>query len=538
MNKKYFFTSIFISSGVIILTLAINYAAAQAEIKYPVKELGNCASETACKNYCDKSSNTEVCLNYAEKTGLMSAEEIDKAEKFLKAGAGPGGCKTKDSCEAYCNSVSRIDECVAFAEKTGLMSGAELEEAKKIQAAKNRGVKMPACDSKKQCDAYCSEPANMEECINFAQEAGFMSGQELEDSKKMLAAIKAGAKPPPCKGKAECDVYCMQEENFNSCLDFAVAAGMIDSKDVEMARKTKGKGPGNCRGKEQCDAFCQQEGNMETCAQFAFENGMMTKEEFEMMKKTKGKGPAGCKSKEECENFCNSPDNQETCMNFAKENGLMSEGDIQRIEQGKQQFKESMNNLPPEVYSCMESSVGTEKMAKFKSGEAMPPKEIGDKMSVCFGQNIKSREPGGPGEGGSMPPGNMTPGTTGPGGCTNPEECKNFQPPPPGSGGGAPCAEGNCPPPPEGQQYQPPQPGQNPMQPGTQLPPEGSIQPPQGGPAQPPPPASTGPGTGGEMQPGVFVPPAVPSEPAPPAEQPTSSFFNSFLGFILSPFIE
>ncbi len=544
MNKKYIFASVILGLGIITLAKAVG-----SDVQYPVKELGNCVSGTACKNYCDKPANTEACLGYAEKTGLMSAEEVDKAEKFLEAGSGPGGCKTMDACESYCNSVSHIDECVDFAEKNGLMSGADLEEAKKIKAAKDRGVKMPACGSKKQCDVYCSEPDHMEECITFAQEAGFMSGQELEDSRKMLAAIKAGVKPPPCKGKAECDVYCMQEENFNSCLDFALAAGMMDSKDAEMARKTKGKGPGGCRGKEQCDSFCQQEGNMETCAQFAYENGMMTKEEFEMMKKTKGKGPGGCKSKEECENFCNNPDNQETCFNFSKENGLMSEEDIKRIKQGKQQFKESMQNLPSEVYSCMESAVGTEKMAKFKSGEAMPPKEIGDSMRVCFEQNIKPREPGGPGEGGNMPPagGGNTPM---PGTSPAPCEGENCPPPPPGpqgggSGPGAPCSGENCPAS-GGEQYRPGQEPMQPTQPGTRLPMEGSNQPPQGeAPTQPPPspPAggSTAPGSGGGMTPGVFVPQietapsATPIEQTPAPAAPPSSSLQDFLGLIISP---
>jgi len=581
MNKRYFFASIFLSAGMIVLAFAINYAAAQAEINYPIKELGNCADETACAVYCDKSSNTGACLNFAKQNNLMSNDEIEKAEKFLEAGPGPGGCKTKDACESYCNSVEHIDECVAYAEKSGLMSPQELEEAKKIQAAKNRGVKMPACGGKKQCDAYCSELDHMEECISFAQEAGFMSVQELEDSKKMLAAIKAGAKPPPCKGKEACDAYCSEEEHFNSCMEFALAAGMMDPKDAEMARKTKGKGPGNCRGKEQCDAFCQQEGNMETCAQFAYENGMMTQEEFENFKKTGGKGPGGCKSKEECQSFCDNPDNQETCFNFAKDNGMMPEEDIKRMEEGKQQFKQTMQNMPPEVYSCLESAVGAEIMAKYKSGEVMPPKEIGDKMGGCFQQNIQQKGIGGPGEGGSMPPadgstpGNMAPGTTGPGGCTSPEECRkycesnqgeceNLKSPPlpgsplpgsggePGSGPMPPCEGGNCPssPPPGSEQYRPPESGQYPMQPGQQNPLEGGMMPPPSGePGQPPPPppagGSTAPGSGGEMQPGIFVPPIEqapqveqqppPSEPAPPT---SSRNLNSLLSAVINPFIE
>ena len=47
---------------------------------------------------------------------------------------------------------------------------------------------------------------------------------------------------------------------------FAEAAGFMRPEEMKMARKTKGKGPGGCKGKDECEAFCQNEENMETCA--------------------------------------------------------------------------------------------------------------------------------------------------------------------------------------------------------------------------------------------------------------------------------
>ncbi|MBU1092006.1 hypothetical protein KKA27_04060 [Patescibacteria group bacterium] len=400
MNKKYFFAL----ATVTVLGGALIVFASPSNIQYPVEELDNCASETACRVYCDVSANTEACLNFAEKNNLMTTKEIQKARKFKDMGTGPGGCKTDVECETYCDSVEHMDECISFAEKNGLMPAEELEEAKKVQTAKNRGVKMPACGSKKQCDLYCSEASHMEECIIFAREAGLMSPQELEESEKVLAAIKAGATPPPCGGKKECDIYCSQEEHFDACLDFALAAGFMDPKDAEMARKTGGKGPGGCRGEEECDAFCEQEGNMEICGQFAYDNGMVTKEEFEMMKKTKGKGPGGCKSIEECDNFCNNPDNQETCFNFAKENGMISEKEIQQMEEGKQQF----NNMQPgDEEHGFAPGTGPDSMGK-------PPCE-GDECQ----QMPQEYEPGtGPDSMMNKPP------------CEG-DECQQMPPPPP-----------------------------------------------------------------------------------------------------------
>ncbi len=538
MNHKYFLSFIILGLGAAISSsILIDNTFAQdepkagtiANVQFPVKELGNCQNEAACRTYCDKPENIKACVSFAEKNNLMSKEEIETAKKFMAVGTkGPGGCAGKESCEEYCNDISHIDECISFAEKNNLIPPQELEEAKKVQAAIKRGVKPPACGNKRQCDVYCSEADHMEECIAFGIEAGFIQGKELEDVRKMLTAIKRGVKPPPCKGKEACDVYCGNPDNMETCMKFAMEAGFMSDEEKEGAQKMlqalkKGIKPPACKSREECDIYCAEESHFEECMKFAEAAGFMSPEEAEMARKTGGKGPGGCKGKEECETFCNNPANQETCFNFAKEHGLIPEKDLRQMEEGKQRFQESLNQAPPEVISCLESLMGGEIMEKFRSGAAMPPREMGDKMRVCFEQNIKPREPGAPGEGGSIPPAGGTSRTPGPGGCVGGEECTDYckqegrqeecakflegmqnqgsptmpqQPMPP-------CEGGNCLPPPQGsQQYQPPQPGQNPM------------------------------------QPGQYVPP---SEPAPSVEPEPSSFNinpQSLLGTVLNPFKE
>ena len=49
-----------------------------ANIQYPVKELGNCKDEAACKAYCDKPKNMKACIDFAEKNNLMSKEEVER----------------------------------------------------------------------------------------------------------------------------------------------------------------------------------------------------------------------------------------------------------------------------------------------------------------------------------------------------------------------------------------------------------------------------------------------------------------------------
>ncbi|MDP3052448.1 MAG: hypothetical protein Q8N22_00635 [bacterium] len=407
MKTKYlnFIILSFIIIGSLVLT---NQVFAQeptgaADIQYPVKELGNCQDKTSCKTYCDKPENTEACVSFAEKNNLMSKDEIDTAKKFVASGSkGPGGCAGKDACETYCDNISHIDECVSYAEKNNLMPPKNLAQAKQVQAAIARGVKPPPCKNKKECDSYCEDPNNMEKCVTFGVEAGFIQGKELEDSQKMLAALKRGVKPPPCKGKEACDQYCGEPNNMEVCTNFAIEAGFMTDQEKADSQKMlaaikQGIKPPACKGKEACDAYCSQDAHFEECTKFAEAAGFISKEDAVMVRKTGGKGPGGCKSKNECDTFCNNPNNQETCFNFGKENGMIPEADLKQMEQGKQQFKETLNQAPQAVLECLNSQLGTDIMEKFKSGTVMPPREIGNQMRTCFEKGMG--QPGGPQQG-------------------------------------------------------------------------------------------------------------------------------------------
>lgn len=409
-----------ISSLSLIGTLFAQENSALANIKYPVKELGNCQNESECRAYCDNPDNIEACIDFGEKHNLMSKEEINKARKFVVAGSkGPGGCNSKESCEAYCDNIDNIDECIAFGEEHDLMPPKELAEAKKIQTAIKRGVKPPACGSKSSCDAYCELPENMEECITFAAEAGFMEDEELSDARKMLSAIKRGVKPPPCRGKDECDAYCSEPQNMEVCMNFAIEAGFMDEKEREESQKVllaikKGVKPPACRGREECDLYCSEEENFQECTDFALAAGFMTEEEAQMAKKTMGKTPGDCRGKEECEAFCENPDNQQICFNFAKEHGLIPAEELQRMEEGQKQMRDQMSSMPPEVKECLSAKIGADGIEKMISGESMPSRAAGEAMSECFRES-----------GAQMGPGGRQP-MTGPGGCNTPEECQTY----------------------------------------------------------------------------------------------------------------
>ena len=190
MNKNILRVSILIS-GILVAGTITSSVAAQTdsqvtpEISYPVAELGNCADKAACKVYCDEPGNIDACLSFAEKNNLMSKEEIKVAKNFKKTGmTGPGGCKGKDECKTYCNGPEHMDECITFAEKNGLKSSEQLEEAKKVKAAIAKGIKPPACGGKDACDAYCSSAEHVEECVGFGEAAGIISKEEAERIRK------------------------------------------------------------------------------------------------------------------------------------------------------------------------------------------------------------------------------------------------------------------------------------------------------------------------------------------------------------------
>lgn len=347
MHNNYILTGILCGMFVIALTSGTAKANMDpiAGIQFPIAELGGCGSKGECKTYCDAPTNVEACISFAEKNKLMSEKEITAAKKFIAAGAkGPGGCTGKESCEAYCNDFEHIDACVAFAEENGFMAGEELQEAKKVQAAIKRGVTPPACRGKEECDAFCESPDNLPSCIAFAKEAGLMSEEEQANAEKMLQAIRNGAKPPACRGKEECDAYCSVEANFEECIEFGKAAGFMTDEEYQMAKKTGGKGPGGCRGKEECDAFCSS-----------------------------------------------TQENEELCINFQVEKGLMSEDRKREMEEDGNRFRQSFTNMSPEVAACLSDAWGAENFEKLKAGTMRPTRWLGDAMPTCFSQYEQQR---------------------------------------------------------------------------------------------------------------------------------------------------
>ena len=412
------------------------------DIQYPVPELGSCQSETECRSYCDNANRAKECFTFAKKYNLISEKEADEvADKFLNIKNGPGGCNSGVSCEEYCSNVDRLDECIAFAEETGYYSQDELAEARKFQALVKSGAQFPGdCKDRNSCEIYCSDASHMEECLNFAETSGFMPQEEIDEARKFMTLMQNGESPGGCNSKEQCENYCSEDGNIEECIVFAEKAGVMTKEEAEMARKVGGKGPGGCKSKTQCEAYC--EANSEECFNFAQEHGLINESDLEQMREG---------MKQFRESLDKMPPEAVQCMKDAagEENfNRMVSGEpvFDRSLEGKMkscfgeitaQFSQQFSNLPPEAAGCIKNALGEGGFQKLQSGE------MGDldfkSLEVCF-QQLKQSFGGGSNFGGG--------GFSGPGGCTNteectafcqanPEECQGFGPPPgaPGPGG-------------------------------------------------------------------------------------------------------
>src|SRR3989344_2323267 len=297
-TPRYFSSSAFVSLFIIVAAVFISsaivaLATSKADIIFPVTELGGCKDEADCRAYCEKRDNVDViraCLTFAKKHNLLPADVIAQGEKFadVAAGGGPGGCRDEETCVAYCENIANIQECVLFVEKYDLLPEDELAEVKDIASALKAGAKLPGdCTGKENCFAYCEDPSHIDECLDFAEKAGFISGDELAEARKVAPFLKSGETPGGCKSKTECEAYCGYPDHVDECINFAEKLGLMTAREAELIKKAAGKSPGDCalgsknpeEAQVQCATFCNEEENRQTCFSFAVEMGLMTAEE-------------------------------------------------------------------------------------------------------------------------------------------------------------------------------------------------------------------------------------------------------------------
>lgn len=375
---------------------------ASSNTSFPIAELGSCNNKKECKAYCDKKENIVVCANYAADHGMISKEQAAKAKEFSDAivNGGPAGCSDFNSCQKVCSDTANIDECLAFGEKHSLLSTEELSKAKKAAQAIKNGGKLPGgCNNMKSCEAYCTVSSHLDECLAFAKDSGLMSQEEITEAQKVLPLIKEGKTPGKCTSKAKCQEYCDNGDHFDECISFAEQAGFVSKEEATIAKKVGGKGPGGCHTQASCDAYCNNPANTKECFNFAKEKGILSEEKVKQIED----GMLRLKN-----NFDQMPKEIKDCMNSSLgedtlsqiKNGTLTPGPEigKKIESCVESFKpklmETLNKAfeiaSPESLKCVVSALGEARTNEIKGGNA-PTATEGDTIQKCFD---KQREAG------------------------------------------------------------------------------------------------------------------------------------------------
>lgn len=151
---------------------------------------GTCIDEQSCAVYCSEADHLDECLNFAEKADLIPTNEIAEARRvasFLKEGTTPGACRSKEECKNYCDEERHFSECINFAEKAGFASREDVERARKT------GGKGPGgCKSQEECSAYCNEQEHADECMQFGSAQGLISEEDQKNMEQVAEKIRQG----------------------------------------------------------------------------------------------------------------------------------------------------------------------------------------------------------------------------------------------------------------------------------------------------------------------------------------------------------
>ncbi len=376
------------------------------DIKFPIPELGNCQDLSSCKNYCDNSDHSDVCIAFGKEHNLISDQDVEKAkqqnalEQEISTSGGPGGCTSKDQCKAYCQDSSHLDECLKFGQEHGLVSEKEAEHIKK-----NILVSGPGGCKGQECHDFCEKPENQLTCVNFAEQNGFMKHEDAERARKF--AGKTG--PGGCTGQ-ECQKYCQVASHQAECLQFAKENGLISNEEADQAEQfLKEGGPGGCKTQEECEKYCQE--NSKECFDFAKEKGLIKPEDeenFNVVQKLQetvkeSGGPGGCKTPDECKTYCMDENHVEECVAFASAHGGVSE---EKAREMLKKFTEQKFEGQDNFNQDQEEQDRVEKFEEFKELEQ------NFRGPGQFEENDNEQSQG--------------KRFVGPGGCASPDECIQY----------------------------------------------------------------------------------------------------------------
>lgn len=243
-------------------------------ISFPITELGNCSSITACKAYCENPSNQEACLSFAKKKGFYKEVQIqqqavppsENKQDLLEKAKTELGCTSMESCRTYCET--NHDVCMQFAKKHGLHQ--PQDETKKDELLQKAKEEL-GCTSMESCRTYCE--AHSQACMDFAKKHNM--NQEHREYPN------PSQKPGNCDSEASCKKYC--EEHQDQCKGFR-AQQQVSCKPRPSCLNAQPA----CKLPEPAEGWCS------------------TGETYRNTEQGEYLGPSGCKTETECKAYCES----------------------------------------------------------------------------------------------------------------------------------------------------------------------------------------------------------------------------------------
>lgn len=230
-------------------------AAAKIGIKFPVADLGNCASPQECRDYCKLEANKSVCSDFAIKMGIQKTRVKEINRTVLQKAKSELGCDSATSCHNFCRKTENQDSCQSFGQKYELVKKMATSSSQLKPEILTKAQNELGCSNELSCRNLCNNPENLKKCQAFAARysLGKLSGSQKAGLAKEM--IKSGL----CSNEVECAAYC--QKNPSSCPGFKTASGSAtNSKNPVFL------GPGGCRTERECYEYCKA--HPEACPNF------------------------------------------------------------------------------------------------------------------------------------------------------------------------------------------------------------------------------------------------------------------------------
>lgn len=303
-----------------------------ASIRYPISELGNCRNTQECRLYCQIPQNTPACWSYKQYIkatnvlGVTTSQTSNVKFKNIRFPVAElGNCASVSECKTYCAEEKNRQSCASFAKIKGLASKAETENVK-INNVIRYAKKELNCDSRGTCLSLCAKEENREKCRLFTEKYHLGKTQKAGNviSKQIIANAKSELN---CTDIDTCRNLCEQQENKQSCLRFA-RKHQIANENIDQVPSSPSAAILPCAKDTGCVSYCRE--NPADCKGYNeyLHNQQNQNQRMNLTSQTRISttsptintgdfiGPSGCKTEEECQSYCEKHPND--CPSFPK----------------------------------------------------------------------------------------------------------------------------------------------------------------------------------------------------------------------------